>query len=243
MVANSDGTLAICNMLRDQKVVAWSLTNIATAVAKVKRASAVQQDMYVIVERVIDGVTVYHFEELDFDYLMDSSIKFTSGLPTNTFTIPHLPNTTVSVFADGNLLPDVLTDANGLATLLNPDGSARDVVTEVEFGLSFHSDIQILPLPLEGDFGDGTTFSLLKRINEVNFDLVDTKGLTIDGKRPAFRRFGVSPNSPLDAPTPSITGRKRVEGLLGWSEKAQLDIGQLGSGPLTILAFSMRLAI
>lgn len=98
-------------------------------------ADAIEDRVYYVVKRTIDGQTKRFIEKMALradciggrqTHLLDCAVSY-SGAPTTTITAAHLPNTEVAIWADGAYLGTATTNGAGLATL--PGGaSASEIV-------------------------------------------------------------------------------------------------------------------
>lgn len=129
LIVNADGTMAVLQTLRSQEIAGWSLW----LTQGLLKAAGVDDDddIYVSVERVIDGVTKRYTERFREDFFTDSGLQFTSGLPTDTFAgMDHLEAETVKIRADDATMLSVVV-ASGSVTV------EQDVETKIEIGLGF----------------------------------------------------------------------------------------------------------
>lgn len=232
MLANTDGSLSVANILRSQKITAFTPQSTR---GTFKRCGVDNNDMYVMVERTIDAATVRYIERFNFDHFMDASTLFAVGTPLDTFTgLDHLEGEDAKAYIDESNLPDVEV-INGSVTI------SRDAETSAEFGIDFTPLVKDLPPEVQQI---GTAVGLKKNLSEVDLDLYETQNITVNGKEVSFIGFGPSGGgSPLDAPPPKYTGLKRIKGFLGWDFKAQVTISQNRPGPMTVLAIVKRVNI
>lgn len=246
--AQGDGTLASCTMMRSQKVIAWALQSTE---GDILGAGVISETIFLLTKRTIDSATVYSAEIFDEDRIMDASLYITTGLPTDTFTVAHLPNTTVHATADGAYMGTFLTNGAGQLTL------PRDAETDVEIGLDFPTFLDdddtvngtvyptpyVRTMPLDVPMPDGTIMGRKKRVSEATVSMFETAGLTINGNEVIFREFGeAGGSSPLDAPPPLYSGEKAVEGMLGYDEKGQVEFYQSAPLKMTVLGFAMKVS-
>ena len=87
--------------------------------------------VYFVVRRVVNGVTRRFIERLSprtncvggaINQQLDCHVVY-QGAPVSTITLSHLPNTPVSVWADGQAIGSGMTNLSGVLTL--PDGQAH----------------------------------------------------------------------------------------------------------------------
>ncbi len=254
----SDGVLLGFTYERDQDVVAWhrhelggfgdsssSEIPVVESVAVVPAPDATRDELYMVVQRYINGQERRYVEYLSKIWevgdaqedaiQLDCSWSVVNAVATDTVTgLWHLEGQTIKVYADGATHPNV-TVSNGTATL------ERDA-TVVTLGYGYNSDGQTLPA--EGGSSDGTAQAKTKRIAEVGFWLVDTLGLkygpdTSNLTELLNRAFG----DEFGVPTDLFTGvvRERFEGdfdLLG-----QVYWRCDGPFPATVLAVMPRINV
>ena len=187
----SDGVLTGFTYERDQDVVAWSrhelggysdsadtVIPLVESVAVVPSPDATRDELYMIVQRYINGRTRRYVEyltkiwEIDDDqedaFQLDCGWTVVNSPASTTVTgLWHLEGESVIPYIDGANHPAV-TVTNGIATL----NRASTVVT---LGYAYNSDGQ--SLPYEGGSQNGTSQGKTGRINHVSFYLVDTLGL------------------------------------------------------------------
>lgn len=182
------------------------------------------------------GVTrndLNYLERINDNHLLDASVRTTSGLPTDTFTVPSVLNgETCKVIADGSVLADVVP-SGGSATI------ERNAEDYCEIGLNFTPIMKDLPAEF---LEQKTIIGRLLNIAEVVVRLYKTTSVSINGKNLSFKGFGLAGSgSPLDIPPPEFTGIKRMLGFRGWDNTAQVTITQTEPGPLTVLELSKRI--
>jgi hypothetical protein len=230
LIVNGDGTARRCNLIMGQDVLAWSRVNSAGATFLLTGVD--NEDVYFLVQREIDGSTVYYVESFDEDLYLDCSVKVTAGMPTDALVAAHLANEEITVMADDIDMGEYTLDGSGEATL------ARDAEVSYEIGYNFVPTVTTMPV--EPELKEGTRLGKKKRISEVTVQLKDTNGLTINGQDIQFRRFGTSL---LDQAIPLFTGRKRLRGFKGWTLQAQITITQPRPGKMHVLALSAKVSV
>jgi hypothetical protein len=231
LVLYIDGTnrLIIGTMLFTQNVVGFSKRITANStVGKFQNVAVDVSTIYTVVERIVDGSTNKYVEVFNDTANLDSSVIYTTGLPTSAFSgLDHLEGETVKVIADGSVLGNEVV-SGGAVTI------DRDAETTCEIGLDMTPTVVTLPIEV---VGMGTKIGLKKRISEVVLRVQDTGDFTVNGKVASFRpSVGVQP---IAAPT--FTGDKKVKGLLGWSERKQITISQNEPADLKVLSLTMNI--
>lgn len=230
---NGSNQLVMGTILFSQNIIGFSKRETASTVSGAFLNVGVDQsDIYCVVQRTVDGTTHKYLERLQDDLLLDSSVSYTSGLPTSSFSgLDHLEGETVKVIADGSVLGDEVV-SGGAVTI------DRDAETTCEIGLDFTPTVKTLPIEVPSL---GTKIGKRKRISETVLRLKDTGDFTVNGYEVSFRTFGESGDgSPLDSAPPTFTGDKKVKGILGWDERSQITISQSEPLDLQVLSVTMN---
>ncbi len=228
VIVNATGTARVCSIIRSQEVVAWSRV---TTAGEFIATGLDDEDIYFIVRREIDGEDKYFLEVFDDSIVLDAAIKVTAGLPTDTVTAAHLPNTMVSAFVDDADLGDIELNGSGVGSI------DREAQTYYELGINHIPTVK--SMPVEQDLQEGSSIGRKKRIIEATLELKDTTYIEVNGNRVSFRQFG--PDL-LDQPPPKFTGRVTEEGILGYDDKAILTITQSRPGYMDMLGVAIRVA-
>jgi len=200
--------------------------------AKVKSVStiseATENQVWIIVERIINGSTVQYVEYLDSTLNMDSSL---SGIVTGTTlkltSLDHLEGETVQLLIGDAVYPTQKV-TNGAVTISLPSSFADKTI---EIGLGYISTIKTMRV--EAGAEAGTAQGRKKRYNEVMVRLYKVVGVTINGDQMPFRTSA----TPMGENIPEITGDKRVTNL-GWDRDGQVTIQQTQPLPMTILGIT-----
>lgn len=253
-----DGVLLGFTYERDQDVVAWhrhelggqsdvdgELIPVVESVAVVPSPDATKDDVYLVVQRYINGGTKRYIEimgkiwetedEQEDAFFLDCGWTRIASPATDTVTgLWHLEGETVGVYVDGAKHPDV-TITNGTAQL-NYNGSI------VTLGYSYNSDGQTLPI--EAGAQDGSAQGKTKRIHRVGFWLVDTLGLKYGMDADNLTEILVRQwGDVAGLATPLFTGvvRERFEG--DYDKLGQVFWRADGPFPATVLAVMPQLQV
>jgi len=224
----NDGTLVSVSHDRDQGITAWAQHDTAGLFKNVVSIpSATNDDVYMIVERTIDGVTSHFVEYFDGDTYTDSAVKQTYGTPTDTINnLQNLDGATVSIRVDGKVHPPKLVSGGSLT--LDYLGS------DVEVGLPFTTTIEMLHPKIA--LPDGTLQGRNLSIRQAVLRLQDTVGLTVDDKSIPI----MTTTEILDAAPTPFTGDIKVN-LTGWSSSTNLKIEQTIPAPFQLLGVILKL--
>lgn len=232
IVVNADGTLAFLTTLRDQEITAWSWGD-TRAGDTFLNAEADGPEVYFVVARSVNDTTRHYLERFDTDLLLDCA---TTGAAASSYTSADAiyTNETVSLLLDGLVQSDIEFSTN---TLTFP----RAAASSYELGYDF--TVTIKDLPVVDQAQDGTILGREKRILEAVFEVYQTTHMVVNGQEVSFQNFGEAGVGPLDTPAPSFTGRKTLEGLLGYDKYAQLTITQNVPARLALLAMEKYLRV
>lgn len=228
-----DGTNRLIKgtILFNQQVIGFSKRETTnTTTGKFKTVAVDVSTIYTAVERTVNGTTDNYLEVFNDSALLDSSVIYTTGLPTDTFSgLDHLEGETLKVIADGSVLSDV-TVSSGSVTI------DRNADTSCEIGLNMTPTVTTLPIEV---VQLGSQVGKKKRISEVVLRVDNTGDFTVNGYEVSFRSTGTPP--PI-AP-PSFTGDKKVKGLFGWAERQQITISQSQPTELKVLSVTMNVNV
>jgi len=232
LLVKGNGKLTVANILRSQAISSFVE---AETEGSFKSCGVDVADMYFVVEREIDGNTVNWLERFNNDHYMDASKRFTTGLPTDTFSgLEHLEAESCNILADGAILQNE-TVSEGSVTI------DRDADTSLEVGLNFMPIVVDLPASTDTRTGQ-SVIGIKKSIDEITLRLKDTSDIIVNGKLISFRGFGPSGGgSPLDIQPAIFTGVKKMLGWRGWTEDAQVTITQTDPLPMTVLSIKKRI--
>jgi hypothetical protein len=135
-LVRSDGQIAALLYDPDDQVDAWWRIQTLGVIENVRvlpSASGIEDDIYVVVRRVINGVTRRFLEKFAtrdnssggvINQLLDCHLVSQPGSFVTSITLAHLPNTTVAVWADGKYIGTGTTNGSGVLSPL-PDGLAH----------------------------------------------------------------------------------------------------------------------
>jgi len=211
----------------------WSLWNTE---GNFKYVTSVGDDLFVSVERTIDGNTVYFLEKLYSDptttMWCDAGVYYSQAASDTVSGLSHLNGEEIRVVADGAVQGD-LTPSSGSITL--------DKDTETGWvGLNYNPLIKTMPAAAQGMKGE--IMPLRKRWVRVRPLVLETLGLYIsDGRVEVFiadRQFDIDN---LDAAPNARSGISQGVKFLGWTYTAELSLYQKDPLPFTILSLSTEL--
>lgn len=222
-ILNDDGSLTVFNTLSAEDVQAFT----SWSSGLIKSVSVVSDKLYLLVERVIDGLTVYYIEVESTTALTDSAIVSAVGGSATLTGLNHLEGETVRVKADGAYQGEFVV-SGGEVTITRP------VDDNWEVGLHYKPSIRTMPL--NTGLENGPNAASKKKILRVGIRMHESNGVIVNGQRLADKTIGLNQ---FDAPSPQ-TGLKRIT-LLGWSLEADITITQDTPMPMNILSIAMEI--
>jgi len=154
------GELKGLTYLRDQQVVGWHTHTIGGTDVQVKSIACIpgqkETELWMIVQRTIDGSTVQYVEYLsqyfrdDVEaaeaFFVDSGLNYDGASVTSITGLDHLEGEEVTAFTNGfvGVVDDVVT--GGAVTL-------QEATTYANIGLPYNVTIKIMPIELNGPGG------------------------------------------------------------------------------------------
>lgn len=223
-IVNSDGTMTVFNTLAAEDVAGFTRWECGD----IKSVAVVDNQVYVLVGRVINGSTVFFVERENNDLNTDAA-KLTTGSGLTTITgLTYLEGETVKVKADGAVRADEIVSGGQIT--IDP------VADSIEVGLEYLPVITTMPLNV--GLENGPNASQKKKIKRVSVQIFESNGVIIQGQRIADKTIG---QDQFDAPTPQ-TGVRRIH-ILGWSIEAQITITQDTPMPMTILNIGTEVSV
>ena len=239
----SDGVLLGMTYVPDQQVFGWHQHTTDGFVESIGVIPENNADvLYLIVRRTVNGRSVRFIERLQTRlfstlascFYVDAGLTY-SGAPVTTITgLWHLEGRTVTVLADGAVVAPVVVAA-GAITLV----AAASTLT---IGLPYNSDLQTLPIDLEGApaAGQGT----MKNINKV-FLRVAQSSLVSAG--PTFARLTDFPSRAVSDPygSPPALRNAELPLVLGpsWGTDGTICVRASAPLPLTLLSMALEVAV
>jgi hypothetical protein len=240
-----DGKLVGLTYNRLQDVVAWHGHDFGGTDAKCKSVAVIDIDtaedqVYVIVERTIDGATKKYVEYLstyDFNssltefHFVDSGLAYSGSSTTTLSGLSHLEGQTVKVIVDGATHPDRTVSSGSI--------SLERSATTAKVGLGFISTLQTMRLD-EGFRGTDQTKT--KRIYDVTVRFFETVGAKVGPNESNLDEIPFRDSSAsMTAPVPLFTGDKETEFPSDYGTDGFVLVKQEQALPMTILALYPRL--
>lgn len=202
--------------------------------------SGAEDQVYLSVQRTIDGSTVRHIVFMENIYFgtdvadafyVDSGLTYDSTATATITGLNHLEGETVQILADGAAHADK-TVSGGAVTL---DRSS----STVHVGYSYDSKVQTLRM--EGGADDGVSQGKIKRIHGATIRFLDTVGAEIGPDENNLDRLPFRDSSmSMDEAVPMFDGDKEISFPSGYDNDARVFVRQTQPLPMTILAVMRR---
>ena len=236
---SSDGSLLGCTYLPEQNLDAWHQHTTDGEFESVSCITEGTEDhLYAVVKRTVNGQTKrfiermesFNFETLEKAFFVDCGGTY-DGEPTTTVSIPWLEGKTVSILADGAVMPpQVVTD--GKITLEEP-------ASIVHVGLPYVCDIQTLPVVLNqpggGAGGNKNVYRAFLKVHKSSGIFV---GPSFDHLTEYKQRTTEQPGS-----APSLfTGDIRMTITPAWTTTGEFCIRQSDPLPTHLLSITCNVA-
>jgi len=226
MVNDTDGTMAAFSIMRSQQITAPS-EFISDGLFK--DVSVDVTDIYAVVKRTFNSTDKYFVELFSFDRFTDCA--FVGGAAASASSLPHIGKS-LNVICDGVPQGNETVSGGGSVTF------DRASTSSYEVGLPF--TVYAKTMPVEVKLQTGTRIGFKKRIVEINALVDTTQHLALNQNPVPFRTFD---NPLLDDPEPTFTGSKRVNGVLGYSREASVEISQSLPLKMTLLGLEYKIAV
>ena len=226
MVNTDDGSMAVFSIMRSQQITAPSEF---TTDGVFKDVGVDVTDIYAVVKRTFNGTDRYFVEYFSFDRFTDCA--FVGGAAASASSLPHIGKA-LNVICDGVPQGNETVSGGGSVTF------DRASTTSYEVGLPF--TVYAKTMPVEIKLQTGTRLGFKKRIVEINAVVNDTQHIALNNNPVPFRTFD---NPLLDDPEPEFTGIKRVNGVLGYSREATVEISQSLPLKMTLLGLEYKVAV
>jgi len=202
-----------------------------------------EDEVYVVVQRTINGATKRYIERLsDIDFgtsasdafYVDSGLTYSGSAATTISGLTHLEGENVTILADGAAHPNK-TVSSGAVTL---DRSA----TKAHIGLGYTSLLKTMRI--EGGSAQGVSQGAIKRIHDIVVRLFRTVGAKVGSSATnndliPFRSSADEMGQALDL----FTGDKTIEFPNGYDTDAQVFVKQDQPLPMSVLGIYARLEV
>jgi hypothetical protein len=228
IILNGDGTLAQFQSIRAEEIAGWTPWETDGFFHSI---TALDDDLFALVEREIAGVTKYFLERFEWDenWTLDCGQYASAGSPQATWTGFDAYNGQQVHVVSGDYYMGTVTPSGGSFTL-------NDLVDEVLVGFDFN--VVIEPMPPDADLGNGPITGEVKRIVRTVLGLRDTMSIAVNGQPLILRKV----TDDLSQPPASFSG-KREFWLNGWGRSQTITITQPVPLRMTLLGMQMEVEV
>jgi hypothetical protein len=200
-----------------------------------------EDDIYIIVQRYINGSTVRqveYFSNYDFGsdvndaYFVDCGLTYSGAAATSITGLDHLEGETVSILADGATHPDRTVSSGGI--------TLERAAEKIHIGLGYKSTMETMRL--EAGDTEGTAQGRIKRVHGVTMRLYRSVGAKIGSAETELDIVPFRSSAQvMGTATQLFTGDKEVEFRGDFETEASIVVQQDQPLPLTVLAMYPRL--
>lgn len=230
---NEDGTVAVFHSTKSEGIMGWHYWTTTGSVVSIQ---AIGEQLFAVVERTVNSVVEYFFEEFTFDTLLDASEFVENGSVGSTFSgFDHLASQEVDVtlsYDDSGTWRD---NAYYLETFTVSAGGVIDISVPNNYEgkricAGFKFDSAITPMPVEKMFQDGAKIGEIKTIVSTSLILKDSVSVQADG----YKLIARNVTDDLSNPPALITDIREFY-LLGWGKLMQPQFERNVPLPCTVL--------
>lgn len=227
-ICNSDGTLTIYQTIDSQNIGSW---NPQITDGLFRRCVGLDEEVYFLIERNINGVPKFYVEQLGFTNLLDCTYLKDYDNPTNIITgLRYLESKRVEVIADGNYLGNFVVYAGQI--VLNT------YVTSVQVGLLFVPVVIPMPINVQTDIGNNLFYK--KNIAHIILALHNSYSVTVNGSPVPPTIVG---NYILGSAPEESSQLYKYTSVSGWNALQGNVISQDRPFPFTLLGFSQKVDV
>lgn len=240
---SSNGKLLGLTYVPEQSVGAWHQHDTDGVFESITVVSEGGDDaLYAVIRRTINGASVCYVERMasrlfatqSDAFFVDAGVSY-SGAPISSITsgISHLEGKTVSILADGAVMPQQVV-TGGTVTL---DVSA----SKIQIGLPYQSDLQTLPavMQIDGAFGQGR----YKNVNKVWLRVYRSSGIFVGPTDTRLTEAKQRTTEPWGSPPALKSEEIPIVITPSWDDAGQVYIRQSDPLPLTIVSMTLEVAL
>lgn len=225
IMCRDDGVVVIACLIRNQEIspfVRWETDGVVRSIS-VDGSNRVTM----LVERTVGGVQKLFRERLEDGLLLDAAIDVTLAPASATVTgLGIHEGAEVWAIADGHV--------EGPFTVASATITLPYAASAVTVGRWTPPVAETMP-PARDINGQAVVLHRPGRVHSVEMSLADTTSLAIGANgRPPREVIFARAGDPVDVPTPAFTGRKRIEGVVGFVDDPTVVLTQLRPGSLQL---------
>lgn len=239
----SDGVLIGLTYVPEHQVAAWhthtTLNGSFESVCAIPEGT--EDVLYATIKRTLNGRTVRSverqrsrvFTNAAASFFVDAGVVYNSTPATVITGLWHLVGETVSILADGAMVPQQVVSAAATITLPN-------AASVVAIGKQITARLMTLPVSLETEaLGTGTTKNVNKAWMRVNTSSGINAGPTYADVRPIPQRT----TEPYGSPPNLFSGEVSQVFTPKWNDDGQIALQQTDPLPVTLLSLTLDVAV
>lgn len=241
---SSNGKLLGLTYIPEQQITGWhqhDTQGLFESCTAVREGS--ETVLYVIVQRSVNGVSVRYIERMRSRafsaaadaFFVDAGVYYNgAAISTITAGLEHLEGETVSILADGAVVPPQVVTAGGLPSPL-PVAAETIVI-----GLPITADLETLPFAVEMQ---GAGQGRAKNVNQVWLRVFRSSGVFAGPSFDKLVEYKQRTTEPYGSAPALTTDEINVVLTPTWATNGQIAIRQADPLPLTILSLSAETAV
>lgn len=239
---STSGKMLSITYVPEQQIGAWAWHDTdGTFESCCTVAEGAEDVLYVIVRRIVNGVTVRYVERMASRlfstqasaFFVDAGLTY-NGAPASVIAgLNHLEGKTVNILADGAVMPQQVVTGGQVA--LQQPGSI------VNIGLQITADLYTLPFAAQIDngFGQGRP----KNVNKVWLRVYRSGGIFVGPSADKLIEAKTRTTEPYGSPPNLITDEVPVAVSPSWTSGGQVFIRQTAPLPLTIVSLNAEVEV
>jgi hypothetical protein len=236
---SSDGRLLGLTYVPEQQVYAWHTHDTDGLIESIAVVGEGNDDiLYAVISRTIGGSTVRYverlasryFAELKDGFFVDCGVTYSGAAATTISGLSHLEGKEVYILADGAVM-EPKTVTSGSITL-------EKAASLVHVGLPIVSDLQTLPMSLEGvdGFGQGR----VKNVNQVYLRVYRSSGIFVGPDENTLTEAKIRTSEVYGKPPNLKTEEIDIMISPSWTRDGQIVVRQSDPVPLTIVSATIE---
>ena len=236
---SSDGRLLGLTYVPEQQVYAWHTHDTDGLIESIAVVGEGNDDiLYAVVRRTINNATVRYverlssryFAELKDGFFVDCGVTYSGAAATTISGLSHLEGKEVCILADGAVM-EPKTVTGGSITL-------EKAASLVHVGLPITSDLQTLPMSLEGVDGYGQ--GRVKNVNSVYLRVYRSSGIFVGPDENTLTEAKIRTTEAYGAPPNLKTEEIDIMISPSWTRDGQIVVRQSDPVPLTIVSATIE---
>lgn len=236
---SSDGRLLGLTYVPEQQVYAWHTHDTDGLIESIAVVGEGNDDiLYAVVRRTINSATVRYverlssryFAELKDGFFVDCGVTYSGAAATTISGLSHLEGKEVCILADGAVM-EPKTVTGGSITL-------EKAASLVHVGLPITSDLQTLPMSLEGVDGYGQ--GRVKNVNKVYLRVYRSSGIFVGPDENTLTEAKIRTTEAYGAPPNLKTEEIDIMISPSWTRDGQIVVRQSDPVPLTIVSATIE---